>query len=432
MWSASKLEITGSDSRQLSVCMLSDCFKHLPRVHVYFFPLTADTYQKLMAESLDITGSAQTKKAQFRSAFKQSTKKVVAQHSQSMKARSWDATSDDFAGMFAQHQQEQPQQEVEQDGNFGDFQSSDLPPSEGDFAAFPVSNQSHVPAGQHVQLLPNIQPSGHAFVAGLGQTGGVVQSGSHVIATSAYPGPLSSTNVLLGMQGQSPSSQQRQTTSSHPPQQSSMQSAPDMIAGQPLGAYRASSDAQQNAVQHSLFHMNPAVPSSSAPQNFSTLVTEPVNFTPQVSLASNFGPPASGSSGPPALNSPSQDSGFDASHFHPLYHKVFRRCRKPGDDFASTELLYPVLLSSKLSRAQLRNLWSRANKGQPGRLSQMELFVLLGLVALAQVRGPWSGFVLFASGLFSSGCFGPKWSGLFSSGCFGPEWLCIVCQWFVQ
>ena len=78
--------------------------------------------------------------------------------------------------------------------------------------------------------------------------------------------------------------------------------------------------------------------------------------------------------------------GFDASRFHPLYHKVFRLCRKPGDDFVSTELLYPVLLSSKLSRVQLRDLWGRANKGRPGKLSQMELFVLLGLIGLAQVR----------------------------------------------
>ena len=283
---------------------------------------TAETYQKLMEVSLDLTASSvKTKKKQKFRPLAEATRKDVAQRSESTKARSWSAVSDDFAGVFAQRKPEQPSQQPTggQEDDFSDFQSSGHQQgAPSNFAAFPAANHHHAPALTSQQMQMHSGPSQpivtNAFMSDTGQSGSVMQAGSHTIATSAYPGPLSSTNVLQGVQGQSPNSPQRKPTSS------------------------------------------------------------------------NFVPPPSGKPGSPTLN----DVGGDASRFHPLYHKVFRLCRKPGDDFISTELLYPVLLSSKLPRVQLRDLWGRTNKGRPGKLSQMELFILLGLVGLAQVR-PWCG-----------------------------------------
>lgn len=326
-----------------------------------------------MVESLDFSTSSKTKKGQFKpSSFKEPTTKDTVQHSQSTKARSWDAISDEFSGVFAQHMEREEMAQGVGGDTFGDFQSSNqLPPHGSEPVAFPVGAQALL--SNTAQHTLTHQPIGNTLTGGLGHTlqtksgsdpvsvpsdvphaGSVMQSGSHMIATSAYQGPLTSTNVLHGMQGQAPNSPQRRSDSTHLPQFSAQNAAVlQMTGGLPSTAYR------HTAVQFQAANPN------NAPQKLGT--SELVNSTPQMQ---NFGPPA---------------SGVDTSRFHPIYHKVFRLCRKPGDEFVSSELLHPVLLSSKLTRVQLRDLWSRTNKGQPGKLSQMELFVLLGLVALAQV-----------------------------------------------
>ena len=78
-------------------------------------------------------------------------------------------------------------------------------------------------------------------------------------------------------------------------------------------------------------------------------------------------------------------AGLDSSRFPVVYMDVYRRCVIPGGVSISTELLFPMLLSSHLQRSVLRDLWTVANRGVPGKLNQTELFVLLGLVALVQV-----------------------------------------------
>ena len=347
---------------------------HITYYNSLSIPTSAEMYQKLMVESLDFTASSKTKKGQFKpSSFKEPTAKDPVQHSQSTKARSWDALSDEFSGVFAQHvQREETPQGVGGD-TFGDFQSSNqLPPhggGPGEFAAFPAGAQ---PLLQHTLTHPQSQPIGNTLIEGLGHTpqtqsssdpvsipsdvpqaGSVMQSGSHMIATSAYQGPLTSTNVLHGMQGQAPNSPQKKNNTHLPQFPAQNVAVLHMTGALPPTTYRDTAVQFQAATQNN------------APQKLGT--PELVNSTPQMP---NVGPPA---------------SGVDSSRFHPIYHKVFRLCRKPGDEFVSSELLYPVLLSSKLTRVQLRDLWSQANKGKPGRLSQMELFVLLGLVALAQV-----------------------------------------------
>ena len=375
-----------------------------------------------MAESLDMTGSSsRTTRGQFKSGFKQpnTATKGVAKLSQSAKARSWGLVNDDFSGVFAQHKQHpQPQQGQalaqgagEEDG-FGDFQSSGQPETgPGGVSAFPVANQVHL-SGQDTEVLannyaqpvgadPNMVPSasqggsgdhmmqslGHMTQGGNHMTqslGHMTLGGSHMIATSAYQGPLSSPNVLLGMQGQAPSSPQRQPNSSLPPANSSLPSANSSLPQFP--------PAQQHSVQTHVMAGQPQEPGHpqvnfpyNTPQHLNAVSTDPGNNIRALQVSS-FGSQSSAPSGSPAPQSPPGTGAVDMSRFHPIYHKVYRLCCNHGDDLVSTELLYPVLLSSKLSRVQLRDLWSRANKGRPGKLSQMELFILLGLVALAQVR----------------------------------------------
>ena len=252
---------------------------------------------------------------------------------QSGKALSW--ATEDFSGLFAQHsagQQSAGQQSAGQQSvgsvsqpsndadNFGDFQSSgfrqleNFPP--------PTAHMAYIQPGAHLA-----QPGAHMAQPGahMAQPAAhMMQGSSQLIATSAYQQPLSSSNVLQGLQG------------SQPPASSSQRS----------------------------FHATPPA-----------MATHSFNLT----KSGGFAPSNSAPNGPPQPTDPST--------FHPLYHKVYRLCRQPeGGDLVSTQLLYPVLLSSKLPRAQLRDLWATANRGQPGQLSQIELFVLLGLVGLAQVR----------------------------------------------
>ena len=87
-----------------------------------------------------------------------------------------------------------------------------------------------------------------------------------------------------------------------------------------------------------------------------------------------------------AIHSLLRSSGdVNPSAFPPLYMEVYGRCLKDGS--LSTELLFPVLMSSQLPRQKLGELWQLANRQTPGKLTQTELFVLLGLIGLAQVSG---------------------------------------------
>ena len=348
----------------------------------------AETYQKLMAESLQsIKDTAPKRKAQFSTAFKRPAKKETSLQTQSKKARSWDSASDEFAGVFTQHPQPNPPSS-ELDDAFGDFQSShETTRSEFISAASTVPGQTGLPT----QTLPTThhpQPMANVLLARSGQTGpapysslqqypvssagqtsavqfpgqGVAynQHSGNMIATSAYGGPLSSSTVVTGMQGQSPNAPQAQR----------------MFHGPPLSPTAAVSSHQPSS-----FSMS--VPSPLPPQNHSQL---PPHIQQQVDSTRPMAPQSAGNIGPPTpeTHAPSPPR-VEPPQFHPVYYKVYRRCTKPGQDVVSTDILYPVLLSSKLSRVQLRNLWSIANRGTPGRLTQMELFVLLGLVALAQV-----------------------------------------------
>ena len=56
------------------------------------------------------------------------------------------------------------------------------------------------------------------------------------------------------------------------------------------------------------------------------------------------------------------------------------------DGAVDTSKVYPILLSSNISKDRLRDIWEMANKRNPGILNEKELYLALGLVALAQVN----------------------------------------------
>ena len=92
---------------------------------------------------------------------------------------------------------------------------------------------------------------------------------------------------------------------------------------------------------------------------------------------------------------------IDHSRFPPVYLQVYERCRVQGGGQGGrggrggggaplcehgAAVPPPLLSSSGLPRPLLRRLWDHANRASPGQLTQGELFVLLGLIGLAQVR----------------------------------------------
>lgn len=54
-------------------------------------------------------------------------------------------------------------------------------------------------------------------------------------------------------------------------------------------------------------------------------------------------------------------------------------------DTIDTNRLFPILMASDLPRDQLGHIWNKANRAVPGQLNVLELRIVLGLVALAQV-----------------------------------------------
>ncbi|XP_028409115.1 uncharacterized protein LOC114531700 [Dendronephthya gigantea] len=68
-----------------------------------------------------------------------------------------------------------------------------------------------------------------------------------------------------------------------------------------------------------------------------------------------------------------------------IYKQIHKMCSSPAGDFISTSQLYPILLSSDLPRDKLGHIWSKCNKAVPGELNEKELYLILGMIALAQV-----------------------------------------------
>lgn len=63
-----------------------------------------------------------------------------------------------------------------------------------------------------------------------------------------------------------------------------------------------------------------------------------------------------------------------------------------SDGKISTDRLYPILVMSGLPKETLGQIWSLANQATPGQLIKPELYLILALIAFAQV---WSYYNLY-------------------------------------
>lgn len=69
----------------------------------------------------------------------------------------------------------------------------------------------------------------------------------------------------------------------------------------------------------------------------------------------------------------------------PGVYKEITEKTSDASDAIDTNRLFPILMASDLPRDQLGHIWNQANKAVPGQLNTLELRIVLGLVALAQV-----------------------------------------------
>ena len=307
------------------------------------FSCAAETYKKLMTESLSsLSGPAPPprKKMEFKtsSAALKTPPHADKSFTQSSKSRAWSANTGDFTGIFAVHEQPQhAQQEGQQDDSFGEFHSS-VDPNFGEFHSSDRSATSSS-SEQHVfQAAPVFQPQQPLGVhpqyqSNLGQGGFVPGQAGMVPGQVPLPGlgtvtPTSSYAHPIAA-----------TSISGPVSNTVTCNAPDHLPAVQFPAHSGSSASDAT--------LNVAVPNL------------------------------------PPSNIPAK---LDSSRFPPVYSEVYNQCCMPGDSFVRTDLLLPILTSSKLPQHVLRDLWTVANKSIPGKLNQTELYVLLGLIGLAQVR----------------------------------------------
>jgi len=75
-------------------------------------------------------------------------------------------------------------------------------------------------------------------------------------------------------------------------------------------------------------------------------------------------------------------SGF----VHPLYEQIWQYVKSERRDrTCDTHLVSQLLMTSGLPVDVLGGLWSMANVGVEGSLSQQELYIILALITLVQV-----------------------------------------------
>ena len=310
-------------------------------------PTTAETYDKLISSSLStLSDPSQTKKKKLhfettaRDTLKSSSKPSATP---SPLARAWTADSTEFSGIFAQHVVPASEQSSHAD-NFSEFQSSvpvvsmgPAPPTsnlspvihESQFSSFQSNTVStepslSLPVGANQTELPLITTQASVVVSSV-----AVHNSAFTTLTSVYTQPIAVTSV----------------------------------SGGGVGAFAPSTTLVSHGTSRDLPHgMQDAASASQLPGAASGEQRKP----PPVSDSGNF-------------------RGLNPSRFPAIYTEVFKRCAVEGQAYVNTQQLYPMLLSSGLPRGVLRDLWSTANRERPGQLNQSELFVLLGLIALAQV-----------------------------------------------
>ena len=301
-----------------------------------------NTFEKLMESSLSNlrdTSPGRSRKMDFKGTSKSGAKPSPlssaqkSTFSESMRARAWTADGGDFSGVFAQHasQGEQLQQLHVQQGR-------DLLGGGGG------GDDSF---GEFQSVGPEVG-SGAVAITSLVEHLGAVSQGT----TATQPAAGSLVDLR-------PVQQQQQ-------QQETFQRQPPHIGGGG-GSAVGTTSREQTRLRAATIHVHGGntVPTSA--------YQHPI---PSTSVAEKPQSPTGGT----------HFSSLDPSKFPAVYTEVFKRCSKPGELFMDTELLFPLLTSSQLPKNVLRDLWSVANREVPGKLNQTELFVLLGLIGLAQVQ----------------------------------------------
>ncbi|XP_033112497.1 synergin gamma-like isoform X2 [Anneissia japonica] len=85
---------------------------------------------------------------------------------------------------------------------------------------------------------------------------------------------------------------------------------------------------------------------------------------------------------PPSLNKGYPEWCLNESNLPLVYHQVLEATWNGSE--IQTDKLYPILLCSKLEKQLLGHIWSLVNNTQPGQLVKQEMYLALGLIALAQ------------------------------------------------
>lgn len=90
-------------------------------------------------------------------------------------------------------------------------------------------------------------------------------------------------------------------------------------------------------------------------------------------------------------------SGF----VHPLYDQIWQYVKSDKRDrTCDTNLVSQLLMTSSLPIDVLGKLWSMANIGVEGSLSQQELYIILALITLVQVINTCVTHVKFLTHIF--------------------------------
>jgi hypothetical protein len=75
-----------------------------------------------------------------------------------------------------------------------------------------------------------------------------------------------------------------------------------------------------------------------------------------------------------------------SGYVHPLYEQIWQYVKSDRRDrTCDTHLVSQLLMTSGLPVDVLGGLWSMANVGVEGSLSQQELYIILALITLVQV-----------------------------------------------
>lgn len=69
-----------------------------------------------------------------------------------------------------------------------------------------------------------------------------------------------------------------------------------------------------------------------------------------------------------------------------FYREAIAKCGAPNpSQLPNTALVYNLMVTSRLPRPVLGNIWSLVNRTLPGQLTRQEFFSCLALIALIQV-----------------------------------------------